>query len=162
MKDKQSTNSNTKTRTVRATKTAATNKDFRDFQPSTDIIVSTGLMQNRPSEITMENDFRYLPDVVARDTSLTAPAARLYMYLLSMSDIQTGETPPIYIAQLAEMFNRTKRTIQRNLAILIEKGYIERVFCKNKAIPKQNEASYFIITHVRDANSCAENKGQVR
>ena len=162
MKDKQSTNSNTKTRTVRATKTAATNKDFRDFQPSTDIFVPACAMQNRPSDIAMESDFHYLPDVVAQDTSITAPALKLYILLLDVSDIQTGETPPIYIAQLSQKLSRCHRTIQRNLAILIEKGYIERVFCKNKAIPKQNEASYFIITHVRDANSCAENKGQVR
>ena len=157
MKDKQSTNSNTKARTVRATKTAATNKDFRDFQPHTDIFVSTGLMQNRPSDIAMESDFHYLPDVVARDTSLPAPALKLYILLLDMSDINTGETPPIYISQLSQKLSRCHRTIQRNIAILIEKGYIERVFRKNKDIPKRNEASYFIITHVRD-----ENKGQVR
>ena len=100
MKEKQSTNSNDKA--VKATKTAATTKkDFRDFQPRTDIIVSACAMQNRPSEITMESDFHYLPDVVARDTSLTAPAARLYMYLLSMSDIQTGKTLPQFQPEIS-------------------------------------------------------------
>ena len=161
MKEKQSTNSNDKA--VKATKTAATTKkDFRDFQPHTDIFVPACLMQDRTSEITMESDFHYLPDVVAKDMSLTPKAARLYMYLLSMSDIQTGETPPIYIAHIAEKFHRGKRTVQLCLAELIEKGYIERVFRKNKDIPKRNEASYFIITHVRDENRCTENKGQVR
>ena len=101
MKDKRSTNSNTKARTVRATKTAATNKDFRDFQPSTGIFVPACAMQNRPSDIAMESDFHYLPDVVARDMSLPAPALKLYILLLDMSDIQTGETLPQFQQEIS-------------------------------------------------------------
>ena len=154
MSDKQTNNSNTRTK--------ATSTTNRDLHNHTDIFVSSSAMQNRPSEITMESDFHYFPDVVASNTSIPAPALKLYVFLLNMSDINTGETPPIYVAQLAEQFHRHKRTVQQWLKELVDLGLIIRVFRKNKDNPKQNEASYFIITHVRDANSCAKNKGQVR
>ena len=97
----------------------------------------------------MAAEFRKLYSEVARDMSLPAKAAKLYMYLLSESNINTGETRPIYIIQLAEMFQRKGRTIQKWLKELIDGGFIIRVFHKDKDNPKHNLASHFIIVHAK-------------
>ena len=141
MKQTPNTKSNTEARATKTTRTTITTAIAT--QSSTD-------------------NYHNLPDVVARDVTLPAPALRLYAILLSMSDIQTGETAPIYIHQLAEKFNRCERTMQKWLAELINRGFIERVFRKDKDNLKHNLSSYFIITHVRDANCCGKDKGKVR
>ena len=97
----------------------------------------------------MAVEFHKLYSEVSEDVSIPAPALKLYVFLLNQSNINTGETPPIYIIHLAEKFNRTKRTIQLWLKELINRGLIIRVLRKDKNIPKWNEASYFIIVHAK-------------
>lgn len=129
---------NKEARATRTTKTATTYRKLNDV--ITDVIT----------------------DVVTRNVPLHGTALKLYMILLNMSDIQTGATPPIYIYQLAEKLGRTERTVQKWLAKLIEAGLIERVSRKHEIHPGWNDSSYFVITHIRDKNCCAENEGEVR
>ena len=89
---------------------------------------------------------------VTSDMSMPGPAHKLYNFLLGISNIKTGKTLPIYIWQIAEQLNRCERTVQFWLAYLIDKGYIQRVLRKNENNPRWNDSSYFVITHVQDAN----------
>ena len=61
---------------------------------------------------------------VTSDMSIPAPALKLYTLLLDMSNIQTGETLPIYICQIAKKLNHSERTVQTWLAELIERGLL--------------------------------------
>lgn len=98
--------------------------------------------------------YHALQDNIARDMTIPRPAKELYLLLLSLSNINSGVVLPILVGKISEMYHRSVRTTQRWLAYLHEIGLVERIFCKNKANPRWNNASYFIV-HGTDAERYA-------
>ena len=109
----------------------------------------------RAGEIVMAITHHSLSFEVSGDMTIPAPAWKLYVLLLHISNIKTGETFPIYIQELADKLKRTKRTVQLWLKVLIDRGLVIRVLRKSKHNPRWNQSSYFIITHTQKQNRCA-------
>ena len=150
MIEKQNTNGNKK---AEATRTAA-NRAIAT-QSNIDVTVSTGAVQNGHGEVDMELGYHYICSEVLRDMSIPAQALKLYVLLLRMSDIRNGETPQIYIRELANKYGRSERTTQKWLAYLIDRGLVE-------CIPHSRDCNSFVIVHSRDRKLYAEDEGQVR
>ncbi len=88
--------------------------------------------------------FRKLDEAVASDRNLSGPALRLYVLMLQRAHIETRQVK-IHIGTVAKLYDRSPRTVQRWLSFLVAEGLIERIFCKNKANPRWNDKSLFII-----------------
>ncbi len=150
--------------TNKEVKEARTATTYRTTQSAAGKLASVSAMQNGQDMAMAVTYHRFYDEALDGLLSISEPAVKLYMFLLRMSDFQAGETPPIYIGQIAEKMNRSRRAVQLWLAELIKRGLVERVFRKNKYNSSWNDSSYFIITHVRDANRHDENKnnGEVK
>ncbi|MBR2207715.1 MAG: ATP-binding protein, partial [Synergistaceae bacterium] len=98
--------------------------------------------------------FRKSFNVITFDTELKKGSAfRLYAVLKAVADMKTCEAT-VSIKKLAEKMDCHRRTVQRNLNTLIDKGLVTRILRKSPYDPKMNLASHFIV-HDIDAERYA-------
>ena len=102
----------------------------------------------------MAIEYHSLYDVISQDMKLPAPALRLYLLMLSLSNINNGEVLPIYVRDIAAKYERKERTTQKWLAVLVREGLVDRIFHKHKCNDKWNDRSSFIV-HGKDAKRYA-------
>ena len=93
--------------------------------------------------------------VVTFDKELKkASTFRLYHIMRGFADMRTHEVI-ISIRKIAERMDCDRRTVQRNLAILINMGLITRTLRKSPYDPRMNLASHFVV-HDIDAERYAD------
>ena len=83
-----------------------------------------------------------------------ASTFRLYHIMRGVADMSTHEAI-ITIKKIAEKMDCDRRTVQRNLAILIDMGLITRTLRKAPYDPRMNLASHFVV-HDIDAERYAD------
>ena len=88
--------------------------------------------------------FYKLDAAVAHDRDIANPVLRLYVLMLSIANINTRQVT-IYVRDIARLYRRSKRTVQRHLHSLCEMGLIMRIDRKRKGDPRWNEKTTFIV-----------------
>ena len=95
---------------------------------------------NAPSKATRTTT---IDNAILCNAEITSTAFKLYCILVMLAGNENQVR--IRIKKLAELLGKSTRTVQADIAILINKGIVERIYRTSPANDKENIASLFII-----------------